>query len=157
MLLSRATAREREISVRAASGATRCQILRQLLVESSILSLGGGMDGWRGVGLRGNQGAFLPHAAYHIPVETEIKIRIPVLLFTLASAVVTALLFGVAPALHSSRRDLARGLSGAGKGEGSGLRHGSLRNLLVVEEVGLSLVYWWGRALSCGACSRSWI
>ncbi len=150
MLLSRATAREREISVRAALGATRFQILRQLLVESSILSLGGGMVGVALAygGTRALSSLMPPNT---IPVETEIKIRIPVLLFTLASAAVTALLFGVAPALHSTRRDLARGLSGASKGEGSGLRHGSLRNLLVVAEVALSLVL----LVGAGALMRS--
>ena len=92
---------------------------------------------------------------YTIPLETEIKIRIPVLLFTVASAAVTALLFGVAPALHLTRRDLARGLSGAGKGEGSVSSHGNLRNLLVTAEVALFLVLLVGRVLSCGVCSQS--
>jgi putative ABC transport system permease protein len=88
---------------------------------------------------------------YTIPLEAEIKIRIPVLLFTVASAAVTALLFGVAPALHLIRRDLARGLSGAGKGEGSGSNHGNLRNLLVTAEVALSLLLVFG----AGALMRS--
>jgi putative ABC transport system permease protein len=140
MLLSRATAREREIAIRAALGATRLQILRQLLIESSILSLGAGAVGvlfaYGGVKALTH---FIP--PYTIPVETVIDIRMPVLLFALGSAVVTTLLFGVAPALHSTRRDLAPGLAGAGKGEGGGgSRHGGLRNLLVVAEVALSLI-----------------
>jgi putative ABC transport system permease protein len=150
MLLARATAREREISVRAALGATRFQILRQLLVESSILSLGGGMVGVA-LAYGGTKALSYLMPPNTVAVETEIKISIPVLLFTLASVAVTALLFGVAPAFHAIRRDLARGLSGAGKGEASGLRHGILRNLLVVAEVALSLVL----LVGAGALMRS--
>ena len=71
--------------------------------------------------------------------------------FSVAIAVVTALLFGAAPALHSARKDLARGLAGAGKGEGGGFRHGGLRNLLVVAEVALSLIL----LVGAGALMRS--
>ena len=92
MLLSRATAREREISIRAALGATRFQILRQLLVESSILSICGGI-----LGVALAYGA-VKALSYLMPpntiaVETEIAIKTPVLLFTLASAALTTLLF----------------------------------------------------------------
>jgi putative ABC transport system permease protein len=139
MLLARATAREREIGIRAALGATRLQILRQLLLESLLLALGGGLIGvllaYAGTKVLVH---FIP--PYTIPVETEITIRLPVLLFSLAVATLTALLFGAAPALHSMRRDLARSLSSAGKGAGGGFGRGGLRNFLVVSEVALSLV-----------------
>jgi predicted permease len=140
MLLARATAREREIAIRAALGATRFQVLRQLLVESSLLSLGAGAVGvlfaYGGVKALAH---FMP--PYTIPVETVIDLKMPVLVFALGSAAVTTLLFGVAPALHATRKDLAPGLTGAGKGEGgSDSRHGGLRNLLVVAEVALSLI-----------------
>ncbi len=152
MLLSRATAREREMAVRAALGATRFQIVRQLLVESSVLSLCGGM---LGAALAYGETKALSHfiPPYTIPVETVIEISMPVLLFALGSAAATTLLFGVAPALHSTRKELAPGLAGAGKGEGSGSRHGGLRNILVVAEVTLSLIL----LVGAGALMRSFL
>jgi predicted permease len=152
MLLSRATAREREMAVRAALGATRLQIVRQLLVESSVLSLCGGVLG--AVLAYGGTKAlshFMP--PYTIPVETVIEVSIPVLLFALGCAATTTLLFGVVPAVHATRKELAPGLSGAGKGEGSGSRHGGLRNLLVVAEVALSLIL----LVGAGALMRSFL
>ena len=152
MLLSRATAREREMAVRAALGATRFQIMRQLLVESSVLSLCGGV---LGVALAYGGTKALSHfmPPYTIPVETVIEINVPVLLFALGSAAATTLLFGVAPALHSTRTELAPRLAGAGKGEGSGSRHGGVRNLLVVAEVTLSLIL----LVGAGALMRSFL
>jgi putative ABC transport system permease protein len=152
MLLSRATAREREIAVRAALGATRFQIVRQLLVESSILSLCGGVLGLV-LAYGGTNALVRLMPPYTIPVETVIEISIPVLLFALASAVATTFLFGVAPALHSIRKELAPGLSGSGKGEGDGTRHSSLRSLLVVAEVALSLIL----LVGAGALMRSFL
>jgi putative ABC transport system permease protein len=139
MLLARATAREREIAIRAALGATRFQILRQLLVESMLLALGGGTIG---IALAYGGAAALVHfiPPYTIPAETEITLSVPVLVLSLATAALTALLFGMAPALYSTRRDLAPGLSAAGKGAGGGLGRANLREVLVVSEVALSLV-----------------
>ena len=152
MLLSRATSRQREIAVRAALGAGRFQILRQLLVESSILSLSGGMLGVA-LAYLGTRAVsyFMPPNT--IPVETEIAVRAPVLIFTIAATAVTTLLFGVAPALYAMRVDLARGLSAAGKGEGLGARHSVLRDLLVVAEVALSLIL----AVGAGALMHSFL
>lgn len=151
MLLARATAREREIAIRAVLGATRFQIMRQLLVESSLLSFGAGAAGvlfaYGGVKAPAH---FVPPNT--IPVETVIDLKIPVLVFALGSAVLTTILFGVAPALHATRKDLSPGLTGAGKGEGGrGSRHGGLRNVLVVAEVALSCSS--ERAASCIAFS----
>src|SRR5262249_31810828 len=105
MLLARATARESEIAIRSALGASRARILRQPLVERLVLAIGGGVAGvalaFSGVtSLR----QFIP--PYTIPVETEITLSVPVLLFSLAIATLTALLFGVAPALYATRQDL---------------------------------------------------
>ena len=139
MLLARATTREREIAIRSALGATRLQIVRQLLVESLLLAMGGGIIGIA-LAYGGTRAVtqFIP--PYTIPVETEISLRVPVLLFSLVVATLTALLFGVMPALYSTRKDLAPALSTSGKGVDTGSRHGKLRNLLVVSEVALSLI-----------------
>lgn len=150
MLLSRATVREREIAIRAALGATRIQILRQLLVESSILSLAGGVLGiafaYAGTGALTR---IMP--PYTIAIETEIKISIPVLLFAILSALVTTLLFGVVPAAHAIRRDLVPSLAGAGKGTIGGIQQKNLRHLLIVAEVALSLIL----LVGAGALMRS--
>jgi len=139
MLLARGTAREGEIAIRSALGATRLRIVRLLLIESLLLALGGGALG-AGLAYGGIWAVrqFIP--PYAIPVETEISMTVPVLAFSLAIATLTALLFGVVPALRSTRNDLASGLSNSGRGGDSGSRHGNLRNLLVVSEVTLSLI-----------------
>jgi putative ABC transport system permease protein len=139
MLLARGTAREGELAIRSALGATRSRIVGQMLIESLLLALGGGALGI--VFAYGGISAvrmFIP--PYAVPVETEISMRLPVLVFSLAIATLTALLFGVAPALRSTRNDLTSRLSSSGRGGESGSRHGNLRNLLVVSEVTLSLV-----------------
>ncbi len=139
MLLARATAREREIAIRSAVGATRFQILRQLLIESMLLAIGGGVLGaalaYAGVKALVH---FVP--PYTLAGETEIAIKLPVLIFCMALAALTALLFGIAPALFATRRDLAPGLASSGKGAGGGIGRGRLRNSLVISEVALSLV-----------------
>lgn len=152
MLLARATAREREIAIRGALGATRFEILRQLLLESLVLALGGGLIGIAfACGATMAVAHFIP--PYTIAGETEIKVNVPVMLFSVAIAVLTALLFGIAPALHTARKDLAPGLSSAGKGAGGGLSREGLRSLLVVSEVALSLVLLTG----AGALMRSFV
>jgi putative ABC transport system permease protein len=146
MLLARATTREKELAIRSALGATRFRILQQTFVESLLLALGGGVLGiiLAYAGLRALK-QFIP--PYTIPVETEIGINPSVLLFSLAVAMFTAVLFGVAPALQSTRRDVALGLSASGKGNDLGTRHGGLRRVLVVCEVTLSLVLLSGAAV----------
>lgn len=146
MLLARATSREREMTLRAALGASRTRIVRQLLVESMLLSMCGAAAGCL-VAYGGIAAVvqFMPRQG--IPYETEISLDGPVLLFSLATAVLAALLFGLAPALHSVRRDLVHGLKDAGKGVAGGFRHGRTRNSLVVAEIALSLVLLLGAGL----------
>jgi len=146
LLLARGTAREKEFAIRAALGAGRWRVVRQLLVESLLLALGGAVLGallaWGGLKALV---ALIP--AQIIPAEAVIRVNTPVLLFTLCVAVLTALVFGLAPALQVARRDLNDPLRDTGKGTGGSSTHGRLRNALVVMEVALSLTLLVGAGL----------
>src|SRR5574340_210407 len=139
MLLARATAREKEMAIRSAMGAGRWVLVRQLLVESLLLALAGAAAGcflaWAGL-----KALVMAIPEGIIPREADIRLNLPVLLFTLCVAVVTALLFGLAPALEAARRNLVEPLKDSGRGVSGGFRRGRLRNTLVVVEVALSLV-----------------
>ncbi len=147
LLLARATAREKEISIRSALGAGRWTIVRQLLVESLILALGGAVLGclFAYAGIKGLM-AVIPQVN-SIPPEAVIRINTAVLLFTLGVAAATALLFGLAPALSAVKRDLNEALRDSGRGVSGGFRHGRLRSALVIAEVALSLALLAGAGL----------
>jgi putative ABC transport system permease protein len=146
MLLARATSREKEMAIRSSMGATRWRLIRQLLAESLLLALGGAVVGcgfaYAGIKLIV---AFIPDGT--IPHEAVIGLNVPVLLFSLGIAVLTALIFGLAPALQTARKDIVEPLKAAGKGISGGFRKGRLRNTLVVIEVALSLVLLAGAGL----------
>ena len=146
MMLARATTRDKEMAVRAALGAGRWRLARQLLIESLLLGIGGAVVGcqFAYVGIMGLVAA-IPQDS--IPHEAVIRINLPVLAFSLLVAVVTALLFGLAPALQVARRDIVEPLKDSGKGLSGGFRHGKLRATLVVIEVALSLVLLSGAGL----------
>ena len=107
MLLARATVREKEFAIRASLGASRWRLIRQLLVESAMLALGGAALGciFAYGGIKGVI-AFMPDGA--IPHEADIRLNTPVLLFSLGIAVFTALLFGLAPALQAADKPHAQ-------------------------------------------------
>ncbi|HWQ33317.1 MAG TPA: ABC transporter permease [Blastocatellia bacterium] len=138
LLLARAAARQKEIAVRLAMGATRRRIIRQLLTESSLLALSGGALGLlladRGTALlvRLNPGS--------LPRADEISIDGRVLIFTVAASVLTGLLSGLAPALAASRADLNRTLKESGAPLLTGWRRIQLRHLLVTGEIALALM-----------------
>ena len=146
LLLARATAREKEFAIRAALGAGRWRVVRQLLVESLLLAIGGAAVGallaWGGLKALVS---LMPQNV--IPAEAVIRLNVPVLLFTLGVAMLTALVFGLVPALQVARRDLNDPLRDSSKGSGGGSRHGRLRNVVVVMEVALSLTLLVGAGL----------
>jgi putative ABC transport system permease protein len=149
LLLARATLRKREIAIRAAVGAGRGRIIRQLLTESVLLSLGGGAVGLM-VGFAGVR-ALLAINPGNIPRIGEngaaVAMDWRVLLFTFAVAVLTGILFGLIPALNASRSDLQSTLKESGARQGTGFRHNKSRSILVVTEVALALVLLAGAAL----------
>jgi len=145
LLLARATVREREIAIRAALGAGRARLVRQFLIESLILAVGGAILGcllaWN---VLGSFVALIPSDM--LPNESEIRINGVVLVFTLGMALLSTLLFGLVPAFLAASGDLQEPLK-AGRGAGDHFSHTRMRKLLVVSEVALSLVLLTGGAL----------
>ncbi len=146
LMLARATGREKEFALRAVLGASRSRLVRQLLLESLLLAVGGAALGtliaW---GSLQSIVAALPQDI--IPAESIIRLNAPVLAFTLIIAAFTALLFGLVPARQVSRRDLNDPLRDSGKGVSGGFRHGRLRDAVVVFEVALCLALLIGAGL----------
>ena len=142
LLLARASARRREIAIRLALGATRGRLVRQLLTESVLLSILGG-----GLGLLLAQwfNGLVPLANPQLDFATidfsyDLALDRRVLAFTLVVSVLTGIIFGLLPALQASRPDLVTTLKGEAPPLGSSMRRFSLRNLLVVGQVALSLL-----------------
>ncbi|MGA7524048.1 MAG: ABC transporter permease [Acidobacteriaceae bacterium] len=138
LLLARATGREKEIAIRLAIGAGRRQLVRQVLIESLLLSLTGAAFGFllAAAAARAISSFRLP---LPFPITFDFNVDTRVALFTLGLSVITALLFGLVPALRASRPDLVGSLKDARGGFGGGGRSG-MRNTLVVIQVSLSLV-----------------
>jgi putative ABC transport system permease protein len=149
LLLARASGRRREIAIRAAIGAGRGRIVRQLLAESLMLSLVGGVLGL-GTGYAGIR-AILNLIPGNIPrigtggVHVAVDWR--VLGFTLALSILTCILFGLLPAFEASRTDLSSALKESGNRSGIGWRRSPTRALLVTAEMALALVLLIGAAL----------
>ena len=145
LVLARATARQREIAIRAALGASRVQVIRQLLIENLVLSLAGGAFGlllafW---GLD----ALVALDPGNIPRLDGVAINPLILLFTLALSLATGLVFGLAPALTLSKPRLSDSLKEGGRGIGEGAAGRRLRNALAIAEIALSLVLLVGAGL----------
>jgi len=146
LLLARSSAREKEMAVRASLGAGQGRLIRQLLTESLLLSFIGCVVGLAlgeagMIWIRGLHADILPHVG-------KVELDSTVLWFTLAAAVLTGLLFGLAPAIHISRPRLHDTIKEAGR-EGSGGRRGQrMRNALVVAEIAFSLLLVTGAGLT---------
>jgi putative ABC transport system permease protein len=149
LLLVRATGRKREIAIRAAIGAGRGRIIRQLLTESVLLSLAGGALGLA-VGMLGIRALLAVNTAGLPRVGEDgsiVSLDWRVLAFTLLVSLGTGILFGLIPALHASRADLSGTLKESGGRAGTGFRQNKTRSILVVAEVALALVLLVGSAL----------
>lgn len=149
LLLARAIGRKREMAIRAALGAGRGRLIRQLLTESVLLAIGGAVLG-SALGLIGIRALLSVNTADLPRVGKDGMLVTPdwrVLAFTAAVAIVTALLFGLIPALQSSRADLSATLKESGSRTGSGFRQNKARTILAVSEIALALVLLIGAAL----------
>jgi putative ABC transport system permease protein len=149
LLLVRATGRRREIAVRAAIGGSRWRIIRQLLTESVVLSLAGGalglLVGWLGIrALLSINTAGLPRVGEGGEL---VGLDFTVVAFTIGLSLLTGVIFGLIPALQSSRTDLTTTLKESAGRSGTGFRQNKMRSALVIVEVALALVLLIGSAL----------
>jgi len=139
LLLAKSMGRSHEIAIRAAMGASRARIIRQMLVESAVLGLLGGAFGlliasWGTRALLN----FIP--AGTIPAGVDVTMNTQVLVFTLAVSLVTAFIFGLWPAIQGSRTQTREALQSASQRATAGIGFRRAQNVLVVAEVGLSLI-----------------
>ena len=144
LLLARSAARQKEIAIRAAMGASRTRVLRQMLTESILLSAIGGVAGLvLSIWLTDLLMSMLPEGA---PRLEQIGIDYRVLTFALGVSALTGILFGIVPALQASKLDVTSALKEGGR-SGEGHRRTSARSLLLIGEVALSLMLLVGAGL----------
>ena len=138
LLLSKATARHKEIAIRTALGANRGRLLRQLLTESTLLGLLGGVFGFL-VAYAGSK-TLVSFGSFSIPQLTDFSFDMKVPLFALVVSLLTSLIFGLAPAIDASNPNLNEALKEGGRSSSGGATRARLRNALVITEVALAVV-----------------
>jgi len=149
LLLVRATGRRREIAIRAAIGAGRGRIMRQLLTESVVLSLAGGVLGMV-LGVAGIRALLSINTAGLPRIGRDgalVAMDVRVLAFAIGVSLATGIIFGLIPALHAARADLTSTLKESAGRSGTGFRQNKARSVLVVVEVALALILLVGSAL----------
>jgi predicted permease len=146
LLMARASDRQKEVAVRAALGAGRWRLVRQLLTESLLLALMSGVLGLM-IGAWATDG-LMKIGEGNVPRIQDMGMDSSVLLFTLGISLITGLFFGVVPALQISRTDIHESLKEGGRGGGAGVGRRRLRNTLIVTEVAVSLVLLIGAGLT---------
>jgi len=150
LLLMRATVRQKELAIRAALGASRLRLIRQLLAESLLISATGGVAGlilaWWGIK------ALLSISPDNLARLNEANVDARVLVFTIALSLLTGVIFGLAPALHSSKPDLQRTLKDGSASATRG-RHW-LRSILVIGEVAVAMMLLIGAGLMLNSFQR---
>jgi len=145
LLLARASARQQEMAVRVALGANKSRVVRQMLTESMILSVIGGVAGviTAFAALR----FILRLVPANIPRISEVSIDWMVLSFALAVSIVTGVIFGLAPAIHSAKAALSSSIREGGRGSGYGTGTARLRDVLIVSELAFAVVLMIGAGL----------
>ncbi len=145
LLLARASGRQQEMAVRFALGATRGRMVRQMLTESMLLSFIGGAAGIATA--MGALGFILRFVPSNVPRLNEVRIDWVVLAFALLISILTGLVFGLAPALHSAKVALSSAIREGGRGSGYSTKTGRLRDVLIVSELAFAVILMVGAGL----------
>ena len=153
LTLARGASREREIAVRASLGAGSWRLIRQLLTENLLIAVAGGALGLA-LGYAMIRGLIRLAPPFSLPSEADVSIDLNILLFTLGISLLTALLFGLAPAIHATRVDPASSMKEGGRSATTGAGRARLRSALIVSEVALAFVLLAGAGLLVGSFFR---
>jgi predicted permease len=145
LLLARASGRQQEMAMRLALGASRARIVRQMLTESMLLSLVGGAAGI--VTAFGTLSFILRFVPSNVPRLNEVRIDWVVLAFALLISILTGLMFGLTPALHSAKGALSSAIREGGRGSGYSTKTGRLRDVLIVSELAFAVILMVGAGL----------
>src|SRR5579872_339258 len=152
LLLARGTARGKEIAIRGSLGATAGRVFRQLLTESVLLAIIGGVLGVL-LAIWGLKALTALHPA-NLPRLDQVRLDLRVLAFTAGLSILTGLLFGLAPAFRSSRPNLTETLKDGGRGASPGRSHSRFHNMLVAAEVAIAVVLLAGASLMIRSFER---